>query len=235
MPSSAERITVQLFEREGGSCRSQMTCVAPVRPALPARRPAVHPVVVLPRRVMANTTRRHRRTSPPSSACSAACCCPRTRSPTWSRSSSPTTSTGPVHATIFDAILDLYGRGEPADADHRGRRPDRLRRLGRIGGAPYLHTLIASVPTAANAAYYARIVAERAVLRRLVEAGTRIVQLGLRRRRPAAAATSTTSSTSPSRRSTTSPSGGSARTSRSWPTCSSPRSTRSRRSAPRAA
>src|SRR5206468_8888692 len=50
--------------------------------------------------------------------------------------------------------------------------------LGRRGGAPYLHTLISSVPTAANAAYYARIVGERAVLRRLIEAGTRIVQHG---------------------------------------------------------
>ena len=50
--------------------------------------------------------------------------------------------------------------------------------LARIGGAPYLHTLIASVPTAANAGYYAQIVRERAILRRLVEAGTRIVQLG---------------------------------------------------------
>jgi replicative DNA helicase len=47
-----------------------------------------------------------------------------------------------------------------------------------VGGAAYLHTLIASVPTAANAGYYAEIVRERAVLRRLVEAGTRIVQLG---------------------------------------------------------
>ena len=50
--------------------------------------------------------------------------------------------------------------------------------LARVGGAPYLHTLIASVPTAANAGYYARIVRERAILRRLVEVGTRIVQLG---------------------------------------------------------
>ncbi len=50
--------------------------------------------------------------------------------------------------------------------------------IGRVGGAPYLHTLIASVPTAANAGYYARIVRERAILRRLVEAGTRIVQFG---------------------------------------------------------
>ena len=44
--------------------------------------------------------------------------------------------------------------------------------------APYLHTLIASVPTAANAGYYAEIVRERAILRRLVEAGTKVVQLG---------------------------------------------------------
>ena len=50
--------------------------------------------------------------------------------------------------------------------------------IARVGGAPYLHTLVASVPTAANAGYYARIVQERAVLRRLVEAGTRIVQMG---------------------------------------------------------
>jgi replicative DNA helicase len=84
----------------------------------------------------------------------------------------------PAHAVIFDLILDLYGRGEPADpvtlASALGDRGD----LARIGGAPYLHTLISLVPTAANAAYYARIVADRAVLRRLVEAGTRIVQLG---------------------------------------------------------
>jgi replicative DNA helicase len=84
----------------------------------------------------------------------------------------------PAHELIYDAILDLYGRGEPADAitvsDELTKRGD----LTRIGGQAYLHQLIASVPTAANAGYYAQIVAERAVLRRLVEAGTRIVQLG---------------------------------------------------------
>lgn len=84
----------------------------------------------------------------------------------------------PVHATIFDAILDIYGRGEPADPITVAAALADSGDLARIGGAPYLHTLIASVPTAANAAYYARIVAERAVLRRLVEAGTKIVQLG---------------------------------------------------------
>jgi replicative DNA helicase len=84
----------------------------------------------------------------------------------------------PNHATVFDAILDLYGRGEPADAIMVAAALAGTGGLSKIGGAPYLHTLIASVPTAANATYYARIVAERAVLRRLVEAGTRIVQLG---------------------------------------------------------
>jgi replicative DNA helicase len=84
----------------------------------------------------------------------------------------------PAHQLVHEAILDLYGRGEPADAvtvaDVLGKRGE----LARVGGATYLHTLMASVPTAANAGYYARIVRERAILRRLVEVGTRIVQLG---------------------------------------------------------
>ena len=50
--------------------------------------------------------------------------------------------------------------------------------LQRIGGAPYLHTLSANVPIAANAGYYAEIVRDKAMLRRLVEAGTRIAALG---------------------------------------------------------
>jgi replicative DNA helicase len=84
----------------------------------------------------------------------------------------------PAHQTIFDVVLDLYGRGEPADAVTVAAELTKRGEIARIGGAPYLHTLISSVPTAANAGYYAKIVAERAILRRLVEAGTRIVQLG---------------------------------------------------------
>ena len=84
----------------------------------------------------------------------------------------------PVHATVFDTILDLYGRGEPADPITVAAALSDSGDLTRIGGVPYLHTLVESVPTAANASYYARIVSERAVLRRLVEAGTKIVQLG---------------------------------------------------------
>jgi len=84
----------------------------------------------------------------------------------------------PAHATIFEAVIDLFGRGEPADAITVAAALDQQQELSRVGGAPYLHTLLNSVPTAANAAYYARIVSERAILRRLVEAGTKIVQLG---------------------------------------------------------
>ena len=84
----------------------------------------------------------------------------------------------PAHQVIFDTILDLYGRGDPADAVTVAGELTKRGDIGRIGGAPYLHTLISSVPTAANAGYYAKIVRERSVLRKLVETGTRIVQMG---------------------------------------------------------
>ena len=84
----------------------------------------------------------------------------------------------PAHQSVYDVILDLYGRGEPADPVTVAAELDRRKLLARVGGAPYLHTLISTVPTAANAGYYAGIVAEKAVLRRLVQAGTRVVQYG---------------------------------------------------------
>ncbi|WP_280366456.1 replicative DNA helicase [Nocardia wallacei] len=84
----------------------------------------------------------------------------------------------PAHQAVYDAILDLYGRGEPADPVTVAASLDRRGELKRIGGPPYLVTLTQTVPTAANASYYAEIVAEKAILRRLVEAGTRIVQYG---------------------------------------------------------
>ena len=90
----------------------------------------------------------------------------------------PTDHYRPAHQLIHEAILDLYGRGEPADAITVANELTRRGEIARVGGGVYLHTLIASVPTAANAGYYARIVRERAILRRLVEAGTRIVQFG---------------------------------------------------------
>jgi len=84
----------------------------------------------------------------------------------------------PKHELIFEAILTLYSHGEPTDVITVTDALSKAATLGRAGGAEYLHTLTALVPTAANAGFYASIVAEKAVLRRLVEAGTRIVQMG---------------------------------------------------------
>ncbi|WP_344734500.1 replicative DNA helicase, partial [Nocardioides fonticola] len=84
----------------------------------------------------------------------------------------------PAHETIHDVIVELYGRSEPVDMITVAAELQRRGELQRVGGAPYLHTLSANVPIAANAAYYAEIVREKAILRRLVDAGTRIVQMG---------------------------------------------------------
>jgi replicative DNA helicase len=86
----------------------------------------------------------------------------------------------PKHEIIFDAILELYSKGEPTDVitvtDQLTKNGD----LIKAGGADYLHTLTSIVPTAANASFYADIVQEKATLRRLVEVGTKIAQMGYR-------------------------------------------------------
>jgi len=84
----------------------------------------------------------------------------------------------PAHETVHNAIIDLFGRGEPVDMVTVAAELQRRGELQRIGGAPYLHTLAANVPIAANAEFYAQIVREKAILRRLVDAGTKIAQYG---------------------------------------------------------
>ncbi|KHK95151.1 helicase DnaB [Microbacterium mangrovi] len=84
----------------------------------------------------------------------------------------------PKHELIFEAILALYSHGEPTDVVSVGDELMKTGELDRAGGVDYLHSLTSIVPTAANAGYYAGIVSERALLRRLVDAGTRIVQMG---------------------------------------------------------
>ena len=84
----------------------------------------------------------------------------------------------PSHETVYDVVIDLFGRGEPVDMITVAAELQRRGELQRVGGAPYLHTLAANVPIAANAEFYAEIVREKAILRRLVDAGTRIAQYG---------------------------------------------------------
>lgn len=87
----------------------------------------------------------------------------------------------PVHETIWEAIRALHSRREPVDPVTLLGELDRRGDLARVGGPAYLHTLQHGTPTAANAAFYARSVREKATLRRLVTAGTKIVQLGYAR------------------------------------------------------
>lgn len=84
----------------------------------------------------------------------------------------------PRHETIFESVISLYGRGEPADPITVAAELGRSGGLQRVGGAVYLHDLLASISIAANASYYAEIVREKAILRRLVNASIRIAQLG---------------------------------------------------------
>ncbi|GAA2629998.1 replicative DNA helicase [Streptomyces axinellae] len=84
----------------------------------------------------------------------------------------------PQHETVFRAIVDLYGRNEPADQITLTDHLRSLGLLGKVGGPSYLSELVNSVPTAANAGYYAEIVRDTAVRRRIVEAGVRITQIG---------------------------------------------------------
>ncbi|MGH2829247.1 MAG: replicative DNA helicase [Actinomycetota bacterium] len=81
-----------------------------------------------------------------------------------------------AHRKVAEAMRELFAGGEAVDAitvvEELRRRGD----LETIGGPPYVHTLIAGVPTAANAAWYAQIIVEHATLRRLIDAATRIAQ-----------------------------------------------------------
>lgn len=84
----------------------------------------------------------------------------------------------PAHATIFRAILALDERSEPTDPVAVAAELERTGDLVRLGGPAYLLDCLHAVPVAAGVAFYAERVADKATMRRLVEAGTRVVQLG---------------------------------------------------------
>jgi uncharacterized protein DUF3987/DnaB helicase-like protein len=85
----------------------------------------------------------------------------------------------PAHARIWDTICQLADRGDPADPLAVGAAIG-TRNLAKVGGAPYLHTLIAGVPAAASAAYYAYHVRDLAYARSVLATGTRLAQLAAR-------------------------------------------------------
>ena len=80
-----------------------------------------------------------------------------------------------AHRKIFDALINLSERDEPADLITLTNELRKIDQLDSIGGASYLASLIDSVPTAANIQYYARIVKEKAILRKLIQTSTEII------------------------------------------------------------
>jgi len=83
-----------------------------------------------------------------------------------------------AHRTMFEAIRDLYDRGEPVDAITLGDALGARGQLDDVGGQLGIIDLVERVPNAANALYYARIVADQSQRRRLIDAGTSITKLG---------------------------------------------------------
>ncbi|MBC5805541.1 MAG: replicative DNA helicase [Candidatus Eremiobacter antarcticus] len=84
----------------------------------------------------------------------------------------------PHHATIYDALTALYERGEPIDKVSVSEELSRRKLLDEVGGVEFISQLLNAVPTSASAEYYARLVAEKAVLRSLITAGGRISVMG---------------------------------------------------------
>lgn len=80
-----------------------------------------------------------------------------------------------AHRKIFNALINLSERDEPADLITLTNELRKIDQLDSIGGASYLASLIDSVPTAANIEYYAKIVKEKAILRKLIQTSTEIV------------------------------------------------------------
>ncbi|MEE8600348.1 replicative DNA helicase [Euzebya tangerina] len=83
-----------------------------------------------------------------------------------------------AHRTLFEAMRDLYDRGEPVDTVTLADELTRRGKLDDIGGALAIADISAQVPTPANAVYYAHIVSDRALKRRLIEAGSSLTRLG---------------------------------------------------------
>jgi len=83
-----------------------------------------------------------------------------------------------ANGTVYRAVFDLYNRREPTDfitlSDELGRREQ----LDAVGGLAYLSSLLNAVPTAVHVEYYGRIVERTATLRRLIDAGAKIVAIG---------------------------------------------------------
>jgi replicative DNA helicase len=79
---------------------------------------------------------------------------------------------------VYRAITNLYSQGEPVDPVTVAEELKKMGSLEKVGGKVFIHSLVSNVPIAANAKYYATIVNNNALLRRLINAATRIATMG---------------------------------------------------------
>lgn len=82
------------------------------------------------------------------------------------------------HQRIFEAMIELAQEDEPVDLITLTARLQNKQELEEAGGVTYLSELANAVPTAANVDYYAQIVEEKSMLRRLIRTATQIVSNG---------------------------------------------------------
>jgi len=82
-----------------------------------------------------------------------------------------------AHQRIYQAVLAIYARGEPVDAITAVEELKRRQELQEVGGPLYVFNLVERVPTPASAAFYAHIVADHALLRRLISAASEIMSM----------------------------------------------------------
>ena len=83
-----------------------------------------------------------------------------------------------AHRQIFSALLGLYERNEPADLITLSEALKKRDALEEVGGIEYLNFLVNSVPTAANIVYYAKIIKEKSIVRKLINRATEIISQG---------------------------------------------------------
>ena len=83
----------------------------------------------------------------------------------------------PAHATIYTTIVQLHAAGRATDPVAVTAALAEAGTIGRVGGISYVHDLVRAVPTAANGPHYARVVADRALLRQLDVTTRRIQRL----------------------------------------------------------
>lgn len=82
------------------------------------------------------------------------------------------------HNTIYEVMLDLYSESSPIDVLSISSKLEDLKKIDTIGGSTFLADLVASVPSASNITYYAKIVQKKAVLRRLISTAGEIADMG---------------------------------------------------------